>query len=192
VTETKIAILASGSGTNAENIATYFKGNPNIKVEIILSNRSDAYVLERAKKLDIPAFTFKKSELLEGEVLEILKRHKIDYIILAGFLLKVPKSLIESFPERIINIHPALLPKFGGKGMYGHHVHNAVIANKEIESGITIHLVNEIYDDGKILRQEKCAVNDGDDADSVASKVHELEYKYFPVTIENYILQKEV
>ncbi len=192
MTETKIAILASGSGSNAENIANYFKGNPNIKVEVILSNRSDAYVLERAKKLDIPSYTFMKSELLEGGVLEILKRHKIDYIILAGFLLKVPKSLIESFSERIINIHPALLPKFGGKGMYGHNVHNAVIANNETESGITIHLVNEIYDDGKILRQEKCTVNGDDDADSVASKVHELEYKYFPVTIENYILQKEV
>ncbi|MCR9249758.1 MAG: phosphoribosylglycinamide formyltransferase [bacterium] len=192
MTETKIAILASGNGSNAENIANYFKGNPNIKVAVILSNRTDAYVLERAKKLDIPSYTFKNSELLEGGVLEILKSHKIDYVILAGFLLKVPRSLIESFSERIINLHPALLPKFGGKGMYGHHVHNAVIANQEIESGITIHLVNEIYDDGKILRQEKCPVNGDDDADSVASKVHELEYKYFPVTIENYILQKEV
>lgn len=182
----KIALLASGSGSNAENIIKYFSNNPNIQF-LILSNKPDAYVHERAKKLNIPSFTIDKVGFENGEALTFLKSQKIDFIVLAGFLLKIPENIIQAYPDKIINIHPALLPKYGGKGMYGSHVHKAVVANKEMESGITIHFVNENYDEGKTLFQAKCTILPIDTPEDVAAKVHELEYKYFPKVIEKLI-----
>lgn len=181
----KIAIFASGSGSNAENIVSYFNSNAKFEFPIILSNKSDAFVHERAKKLGIPSFTFSKDSFLDGnEILDFLNSYKIDSIILAGFLLKVPEVLVQAYPDNIINIHPALLPKFGGKGMYGDHVHRAVKAAGETESGITIHYVNEHYDDGNIILQAKCTVNENDTPETIANKVHALEYENFPKAIE--------
>jgi len=181
----KIAIFASGSGSNAENIVNYFRGNPNFEFSLILSNKQDAYVHERAKKLGIPSFTFSREQFLTGEeVLLFLNTYNIDAIILAGFLLKVPEILIKAFPDKIINIHPALLPKYGGKGMYGDNVHKAVKAAGEKESGITIHYVNEHYDEGNIILQAKCELTNEDTAETIAEKVHKLEYEHFPKAVE--------
>lgn len=187
----KISILASGSGTNAENIARFFKDHPAIEVVAILSNRKDAYVLKRAEKLNIPAYAFSGKDL-ENDLLPILQETHCDYIILAGFLLKIPTDIIRAFPDKILNIHPALLPKYGGKGMYGNKVHEAILANNEPQSGITIHLVNENYDEGRILFQAMCDVQKDDTPDSLASRIHKLEYTYYPEIIEDYILDKEV
>ena len=185
-----IAIFASGSGSNAQRIAEYFKGHPMIHISLIISNKADAYVLERAKTLEIPAFVFTAKEFREGDaVLQKLHDYRIDAVILAGFLLKVPDNLLQAYPDRILNIHPALLPKYGGKGMYGHHVHEAVIAAKETESGITIHLVNEHYDEGRILFQAICPVIPGDDADSLATRIHALEHQHFPLVIEKWLTE---
>jgi len=185
---TRIAIFASGSGSNAQNINEYFEGNPDISISLILANKADAYVLERAKNMNIPSFVFSNKELQNTTVvLDKLKEFDIDFIVLAGFLLKVPSNLISAFPNKIVNIHPALLPKFGGKGMYGMHVHQAVVDNKEKETGITIHYVNENYDEGQIIFQDKFEVGENDNADDVASKIHELEYKHFPRVIEEVI-----
>ena len=182
---TNIAIFASGSGSNAENIADYFKGSTEIGVTLILSNKQDAYVHERAKKLGIPSFTFTKAEFADGtEILEILREYEIDFIVLAGFLLKVSKSLLEAYPRRIVNIHPALLPKHGGKGMYGDRVHQAVLDAGETESGITIHYINEHYDEGSIIFQAICKVEPGDNSETLAARVHALEYAHFPCVIE--------
>jgi phosphoribosylglycinamide formyltransferase-1 len=183
----KIALFASGSGTNVENIVCYFQNNIQIVFPLIISNNVDAYVHERAKKLGIPSFTINKKGFETGEVLKLLKEYDIDWIVLAGFLLKIPQNMIDAYPDKIINIHPALLPKYGGKGMYGSHVHEAVVANKETESGITIHYVNENYDEGKHLFQAKCPILSTDTPEDVARKVHELEYKYFPLIIEKLI-----
>lgn len=184
----KIAIFASGSGSNAENIARYFDGKNKIEIVMILANKPDAYVLERAKNLNIPSYVFTKKEMEESSaVLDILTQCGAEWIVLAGFLLKVPQNLLEAFPDRIINIHPALLPKYGGKGMYGDRVHQAVVDAGEKESGITIHLVNEHYDEGAILFQAKCEVLPTDSAGDVASKVHALEYIHFPQVIEKLI-----
>ncbi len=184
----KLAIFASGSGTNAENIIRFFTSDDNIEVSIILTNKKDAYVHERAKKLNILSFTFSRQDLYESDkVLQILKQYNIDFIILAGFLWLIPSSLIESFPGKIINIHPALLPKYGGKGMYGNRVHDAVFNNKEDESGITIHYVNESYDEGDIIFQARCRIKDEDTPESIAEKVHELEYKYYPEIIKKLV-----
>lgn len=181
----KIAILASGSGSNAENIVSYFANSSKFEFPVILSNKADAFVHQRAKKLNIPSFTFSRDEFIEGTpILDLLKKYNIDYIILAGFLLKVPAILTTEFPDKIINIHPALLPKFGGKGMYGDKVHQAVVDAKEIESGITIHYVNEHYDEGNVVFQAKCEILPTDTAEIVASKVHALEYEHFPRVIE--------
>lgn len=181
----KIAILASGSGSNAENIVNFFKNSSKFEFPVIISNKSDAFIHERAKKLEIPSFTFSKDEFLTGErVLELLNMFNVEYIVLAGFLLKVPENLIEAFPNRIINIHPALLPKHGGKGMYGMRVHQAVADAHDTESGITIHYVNSNYDEGNIIFQAKCAVLDTDTPEMIAEKVHTLEYEYFPKVIE--------
>ncbi|MFN8430511.1 MAG: phosphoribosylglycinamide formyltransferase [Spirosomataceae bacterium] len=185
----KLAIFASGSGSNAENIFNYFKEKPEVEISLILTNNPQAGVIERANRMNIPVivfnrFTFSKSD----KIVDILKNQGIDWVILAGFLWLIPKNLIEAFPNKIVNIHPALLPKFGGKGMWGHHVHEAVVAQKENETGITIHFVNEKYDDGKVIFQAKCTVNEEDTADTVAAKVHQLEYEFFPVTIEKLIL----
>ncbi|MCE5204811.1 MAG: phosphoribosylglycinamide formyltransferase [Porphyromonadaceae bacterium] len=182
---TRIAIIASGSGSNAENIAKYFKGHAEVHISLILSNNSDAYVHERAAKLGIPSFTFTKAEFDEGkEILEVLREYEIDFIVLAGFLLKISQPLLEAYAERIVNIHPALLPKYGGKGMYGDRVHQAVIDASETESGITIHYVNEHYDEGNIIFQAICKVEPDDNCETLAARVHALEYAHFPRVIE--------
>ena len=181
----KIALFASGSGSNAENIVKYFSTSEKFTFPIIISNKKDAYVHERAKSLKIPSVTFSREDFVKGEpILQLLKEHGIDCIVLAGFLLKVPEVLINAFPDKIINIHPALLPKYGGKGMYGHHVHEAVAASGDAESGITIHYVNAHYDEGNIIFQAKCPVLPTDTADMIAEKVHALEYEYFPRVID--------
>jgi phosphoribosylglycinamide formyltransferase-1 len=183
-----VAIFASGSGSNAENIVLNFKNNPNLHVRLILSNKADAFVLERAKKLGVPSIVFSKKDFDETQhILSVLLEYQIDFIILAGFLLKVPSYLIKAFPDKIVNIHPALLPKYGGKGMYGDRVHQAVVDAKETESGITIHFVNEHYDEGNIIFQAKCEVLPTDTPDDVAQKVHELEYKYFPEVVADLV-----
>lgn len=183
----RIALLASGSGTNVENILRYFADKKDVEFSLVLSNKSDAYVHERAKKFGIPSFTLPKSGFENGEALQLLKNHAVDFIVLAGFLLKVPENLLKTYPNRIINIHPALLPKFGGKGMYGSHVHERVVANRETESGITIHYVNEHYDEGEPIFQARCTVLSTDSPEDVATKVHALEYRYFPEIIEKVI-----
>jgi phosphoribosylglycinamide formyltransferase-1 len=180
----KIALFASGSGSNAENIVNYFSGNTNFAFPIIISNKKDAYVHERAKLLQIPSVTFSREDFLTGEpVLDLLKEQEIDCIVLAGFLLRVPDVLITAYPDKIVNIHPALLPKYGGKGMYGHYVHEAVAASGDVESGITIHYIDAHYDEGSIIFQAKCSVLPTDTADMIADKVHALEYEYFPKII---------
>jgi phosphoribosylglycinamide formyltransferase-1 len=187
----KIALFASGSGTNVENIAQYFKQHPTVEVSLILSNKKDAYVLERAKNLNIPSVVFNKHQFNEtSEIVDRLKAEKIDLVVLAGFLWLIPDSLIAAFPNRIINIHPALLPKYGGKGMYGSKVHEAVVANREKESGITIHFVNREYDKGSIIFQSRVSVLPNDSADDVAHKVHQLEYNCFPKVIEQLLIKE--
>jgi phosphoribosylglycinamide formyltransferase-1 len=183
----RVAILASGSGTNAENIVNYFKDNNNVEIAMIASNKPGAYVLERAKKLDVPYYHFTNEELKEGMVANQLILKRIDFVVLAGFLQKIPSGLIQVFPNRIINIHPALLPNYGGKGMYGDKVHQAVIEKGDKQSGISIHYVNENYDEGAIIFQAKCEVNENDTPESLAKKIHELEYKHFPKVIEEVI-----
>ena len=186
----KLAIFASGSGSNAENIITYFKDSAEVKVSLILTNNPSAGVIERGRRLNIPVIVFSKTIFTQtDDVVNLLKENGIDWVILAGFLWLVPQNLIQAFPDRMINIHPALLPNYGGKGMWGHHVHEAVVANGEKESGITIHYVNEHYDEGKVIFQAKCALEDDETADSLASKIHELEYEHFPVVIEKEILK---
>lgn len=184
---TNLALFASGSGSNVENIAKYFTNHPSIAIKTVFCNKSNAGVLERAKKLNIPAFVFSKSELEDGTVSTQLEKDGIDFIVLAGFLLKFPENLIKRYANKIVNIHPALLPKYGGKGMYGMHVHNAVVANKESESGITIHYVNENYDEGAIIFQDRIEVLATDTAEDVAQKIHTLEYEHFPRVIEQTI-----
>ena len=183
--EKKIAIFASGSGTNAENIIRYFEGNDSVKVSLVLSNKSDAYVLERARVLGVPCVALPKEGWTDGwAVLDLLREYQIGFIVLAGFLLRVPEVLLNAYPNKIINIHPALLPKFGGKGMYGDRVHEAVVAAGEQESGITIHYINEHYDEGSIIFQAKCPVLPEDSSEDVATKVHALEYEHYPVIIK--------
>jgi phosphoribosylglycinamide formyltransferase 1 len=180
-----IAIFASGNGSNAQRISEYFAGNEKIHIELILSNNTNAFVLERAKILKIPTCIFSAKELKETDVvLKKLMEFNIDFIVLAGFLLMIPKNIISAFPQKIINIHPALLPKYGGKGMYGETVHEAVIASGEAESGISIHYVNEKYDEGSIIFQAKCNIEKNDSPKSLAEKIHQLEYKFFPEIIE--------
>ena len=185
----KIAILASGNGTNAQQISEYFADSEKVKVDCIIYNRKDAYVAERAKKLGIPAIYFGRKDFFEnGNVLAYLQNQGIDWVILAGFLWLVPEEILSAFPNRVINIHPALLPKYGGKGMYGHHVHETVIANHEKESGITIHIVDGNYDKGTILFQAKCQLTENDTPDTLAEKIHLLEKEHFPKVIEKTIL----
>jgi len=183
----KIAIFASGSGSNAENIIRHFSGCSDISFPFILCNKKEAFVHERAKKLNIPSIIFNKIQLENGEILSLLQKEGIDFIVLAGFLLKIPENILSFYSDKIVNIHPALLPKYGGKGMYGMKVHEAVVANGEKESGITIHYVNERYDEGAIIAQYKCEVLPSDSPEDVAQKVHELEYEYFPGVIERVI-----
>lgn len=186
---TRIAIFASGSGSNAENIANYFSKSHEVDISLFLTNNAHAFVLERAKKLGIKSKVFTKDEFLKtDDILHFLIENDINFIVLAGFLLKMPENIIKVFPNKIINIHPALLPKYGGKGMYGDNVHKAVVEAKEQESGITIHYVNENYDEGKIIFQTKCEVLPTDTHEDVAAKIHELEYEHFPKVIESAIL----
>jgi phosphoribosylglycinamide formyltransferase-1 len=182
---TNIAIFASGSGSNAENICSFFQNSPDINVVLICSNNKAAFVLKRAENLGVEAVVFSKSQLDNFSFLEkTLTSFCVDFIVLAGFLLKIPQKMIEKYPNKIINIHPAILPKYGGKGMFGVNVHNAVIENKEEESGITIHYVSQNYDEGEIIFNANCRVNKNDTPESLATKVHALEYKYFPKIIE--------
>ncbi len=184
----KIAVFASGSGTNAQAIIQYFAQNKQIRVDSLWSNNPKAYALKRATDMGVETFTFNRQQFFEtDEMLEELKKRKVDLIVLAGFLWLVPENLIETFP--IINIHPALLPKFGGKGMYGMKVHQAVVDSQEAETGISIHIVNKNYDEGKLIFQAKCTVLPDDSPEDIARKVHELEYKYFPLIIEKYITE---
>jgi phosphoribosylglycinamide formyltransferase-1 len=181
----RIAIFASGSGTNAERIMSHFQNHPVGKVTIVLSNKPDATVLERAARFNVPTRVFNRESFYEKEeISDLLSELDIDLIVLAGFLWLIPGGLIRNFPGRIINIHPALLPKYGGKGMYGKHVHEVVLANEETESGISIHFVNEVYDDGRIIFQAKCEVQPGDTPQSLAARIHKLEHEHYPRVIE--------
>ncbi|MBN1987993.1 MAG: phosphoribosylglycinamide formyltransferase [Bacteroidales bacterium] len=179
-----IAVFASGSGSNAENIFNHFRGSSVAQVRLFLTENPSAYVLERAKRLGVRAVVFGMDEFRSGGVLQVLKEEQVDFIVLAGFLKLIPSYLIDAYPNGIVNIHPALLPKFGGKGMYGDRVHAAVIAAGERESGITIHYVNHKYDEGKTIFQASCPVLATDSAADLAQRVHELEYKHFPTVIE--------
>lgn len=186
-----IAILASGNGSNAEEIIRYFKDHPVIDVALLLSNNPNAFALDRAKRLNVPAKTFTREEFKEpGVILQWLKKKDITHIVLAGFLWLIPDYLIKSYPGKIINIHPALLPKFGGKGMYGSKVHEAVKMAGEKETGITIHLVNENYDEGEVLFQGRCAIEDHYTPAHIAQCVQKLEYEHYPKVIEQWILKK--
>ena len=183
---TKVAIFASGAGSNARAIINYFKNAAAVKVALIVSNKPGAGVLKIAEKENIPVLIIEKEKFFRGNAYtDELKEKGIDFIVLAGFLWKVPVSLIKAYPHKIVNIHPALLPKYGGKGMYGAHVHEAVIANKEKESGISIHYVDELYDHGSVIFQAKCEVSENDTPQSLAAKIHVLEHQHYPVTIKN-------
>lgn len=185
----RIVIFASGSGTNAENLIKFFHNRETSSVIQVLTNNPRAKVLERANNLNVSAFSFNKIAFSQtDDVLNILKASKPDLIVLAGFLWKFPEHILHAFPNKVINIHPALLPKYGGKGMYGHFVHEAVVANKEPETGITIHYVNEHYDEGAIIFQATCEVNPSDTAEDVAAKIHTLEMEYFPKVVEKLLV----
>jgi phosphoribosylglycinamide formyltransferase 1 len=191
-TKSRIAIFASGSGTNAEAIMDYFKNNSLTTVALLLSNNPEAFALQRAKKFNIPTRVFSKQQFSEsGEVLQWLKESHITHVVLAGFLWLIPAALIKEFPNRIVNIHPSLLPRFSGKGMYGMNVHEAVKSAGELITGITIHVVNEHYDDGKILFQENCSVDLNDTPQHIAEKVHALEHAHYPKVIERWIGEGE-
>ncbi len=186
----KLAIFASGSGSNAQNIAEYFEKSTDVSISLILTNNSSAYVIERAKLLRIPYVVFNKEQFTKSNfVLDFLFQYEIDFIVLAGFLWLIPQNILSNFSAKIINIHPALLPKYGGKGMYGEKVHQSVVANNETESGITIHYVNDRYDEGNIIFQAKCTVETSDTADSLAQKIHKLEYENFPKVIEKLLVK---
>ncbi len=182
-----IVILASGNGSNAQNIAEYFASRKDVNIPLILCNKKGAYVFERARNLGIPARLIDRTEFASETLVEELKGIPADLIVLSGFLWLVPERLVKAFPHRIINIHPALLPKFGGKGMYGEKVHEAVVAAGEKESGITIHLIDEDYDKGIPLFQATCPVESHDTPESLAQKVHALEYRHFPEVIDQYL-----
>lgn len=182
-----IAIFASGSGSNAENMVCYFSQSGAIRIKAVLSNNPNAFVLQRMGRLNIPVAVFNADQLTGGVVLDWLNSYGIDYIVLAGFLKLIPFNIIRAFPNRIVNIHPALLPKHGGKGMYGMRVHEAVIAAGDTESGITIHLVNERYDEGSIIFQAKCPVLTNDTPQALADRIHQLEYQHYPRVVQQFI-----
>lgn len=182
----RVIIFASGSGSNAENLITFFQENNQVSDFIVLTNNTQAKIIDRCKILKISCLSFNRTAFYNSEIiLDLLKTHNPDLIVLAGFLWKFPESILNAFPNKVINIHPALLPKYGGKGMYGVHVHEAVVANKEQETGITIHYVNERYDEGAIIFQAKCDVSASDSAQDVAAKIHELEMEHFPKVVES-------
>lgn len=185
-----IIVFASGSGSNAQRIFEYFQSFENINIASIYSNNPNAFVIERAKKMKIPCRIISKVELHNGVILSELMQLNPSIIVLAGFLCLVPKEIIQAFPHKIINIHPALLPKYGGKGMYGEIVHQSVIANQEKESGITIHFVNEKYDEGDVIFQAQCEISENDTPETLANKIHQLEYIHFPEVIERLLKEK--
>lgn len=189
---TRLAIMASGNGTNAQRIMKYFSSNPLIRVELVLCNNPSAFVLERSKKMKVPSILFNRNDFYKTRhVLDVLSVQGVDWIILAGFIWLIPNHILSCYQNRIINIHPALLPNYGGKGMYGMKVHETVIQNGEKESGITIHYVNEHYDKGQIIFQEKCPVFESDTPETLAARVHELEYKWYPKIIERLVGGRE-
>jgi phosphoribosylglycinamide formyltransferase-1 len=182
----RIAIFASGSGSNAQKIMEHFKKNADAEVALILTNNPEAYVLQRADNFEIPSHIFDRHEFYEtDDVIRLLKNLQVDLIVLAGFLWLVPQSLLKAFPNKIINIHPSLLPKYGGKGMYGDKVHNAILAAKEEESGITIHFVNEHFDEGEIIHQSRFRIDADDDLEMIKFKGQQLEHTHFPKVVEN-------
>ena len=186
----KIIVFASGNGSNFQNIADYFANNQLIKIELLISNKADAYVLERAKELDIPSMVITKNSFYEtDEIVTVLKELNPDLIVLSGFLWLIPENIISAFEHKIINIHPALLPKYGGKGMYGMNVHKAIAENKESETGISIHYVSKEYDKGDLIFQTKCKLSPQDTPEMIAEKVHRLEYEFFPKTIQSLLLK---
>ncbi len=181
----RIAIFASGSGSNAQKIMEYFKRSNDVEVALVLTNNPDSFVLQRADNFEVPTHIFDKKEFYETEkIIALLKNLNIDLIVLAGFLWLVPQNLLKSFPNKIINIHPALLPKYGGKGMYGERVHKAVLAAKESESGITIHFINSEFDEGEIIHQSKFRIDKSDDLEMIKFKIQQLEHQQFPKVIE--------
>ena len=181
----RLAIFASGNGSNAQRIVEYFQGHPSITIDLILCNKPNAYVLTRAKTLGVPAVVFSRADFYDtSRIPDLLEKNHIDFLILAGFLWLIPLNILSAYPGRIINIHPALLPKYGGKGMYGMKVHEAVVAAGETESGITIHYVDECYDEGTIIFQAICAISPFDTPETLAEKVHQLEYRYFAEEVE--------
>ncbi|MBP5259726.1 MAG: phosphoribosylglycinamide formyltransferase [Paludibacteraceae bacterium] len=180
----RIAILASGSGTNAENIIRYFQGRSDVEIPFVLSNKKDAYVHERARQLGVPSYTYTKEAFQDGTVLQFLLSQNIDLVVLAGYMLKISDDMLAAYPNKILNIHPSLLPKFGGKGMHGDEVHKAVVAAGETESGITVHYLNDRYDEGEVIFQASCPVLPDDGYEQVAAKVHALEYAWYPKVIE--------
>ncbi len=187
-----LVIFASGSGTNAENIITFFRNRNNVSVVQVLTNNPEAKVLERCKILNVNTLVFDKEAFSQSnDILNILKPLNINLIILAGFLWKFPEFILKEYPNKVINIHPALLPKYGGKGMYGMHIHDAVISNKEKETGITIHYVNENYDEGAIIFQTKCNVESTDTIEDIAAKIHKLEMEYFPKVVDSLLFPEE-
>ena len=187
----RIVIFASGSGTNAENIIKYFQESNFAQVVLVLSNKKGARVLERSGSLNISNMCFSRADFYDSDIVLNILIKEADFIVLAGFLWRIPEKIIILFRNKIINIHPALLPKYGGKGMYGMHVHKAVIDNKEKETGITIHYVNENYDEGAVIFQDKVKVDKEDTPESIANKIHQLEYQYFPQVIEKVLLKDE-
>jgi len=189
----RIAIFASGSGTNAERFFQFFQTHRSIEICCLLSNDTKAYALQRAQNHGVPTFVFNRADFYNKlTVQDFLAAKKIDTIVLAGFMWLVPDYLIKAYPSKIINIHPALLPKYGGKGMYGDKVHQSVIENGELESGITIHYVNHAYDEGQVIFQSKCEVKKTDNSDTLAKRIHELEYKFYPPVVESVLLNKKL
>lgn len=183
----KLVVFASGSGTNAENLVQYFAGHQDIQIPFILSNKSNADVHARVQALGVPSYTFTKTEFTDGTVLNFLKDNQIDFIVLAGYMLLIDDDMLQAYDKRIVNIHPSLLPKYGGKGMHGDKVHQAVVAAQDTESGITIHYLNERYDEGDVVFQAVCEVLPADTPDDVAAKVHALEYEWYPKVVEQLV-----
>lgn len=187
----RIAIFASGSGSNAEAIAQHLAGRSDAQISLILTNNPEAGVIQRARRLHVPAVVFDKKTFYESDrVVELLINQKIDLVVLAGFMMLIPKKLVRAFPEKMVNIHPALLPKYGGKGMYGHFVHEAVVAAGEKQSGITIHFVNEVYDEGRIIYQVTCDLESSDTPGDVARKVQVLEHEHYPRVVAELIFSQ--
>jgi phosphoribosylglycinamide formyltransferase-1 len=184
----RIAIFASGSGSNAQKLMEHFKRSNEIEISLVLTNNADAYVLQRADNFEIPTHIFDKNEFYKtDEIIDLLKNLEIDFVVLAGFLWLIPRNLIHAYPGRIVNIHPAILPKFGGKGMYGDHVHNAVMAAGEAEGGITIHYVNENYDEGEYIYQARYRIDKNDNLEMVKFKGQQLEHQHYPRIVETIV-----